>query len=134
MSEVTKKEERLAKLRELRAKEVERHESKLEYYDNLIATWEAKGDKMAGVEFKEGDVVKFTHGRPGHQQREVEGTVIGFKEFDKAGVFAVIQAGEGVDTEIIRCRPSAVFEVVSSASVEEEEQVEEQIEDDGEDF
>ena len=114
------KEERLAQLKALLEKEHERHAEKVAYYEDLIAKWEAKGDKLSGVDFREGDVVAFTYGRPGHVQTERKGTVIGFKDTGKAGVFAVIECGEGVDKEIVRVRPSAVLSVVASSAVEED--------------
>jgi hypothetical protein len=115
------KEERLEQLKALLEKENERHAEKVAYYTDLIAKWEAKGDKLSGVDFREGDVVAFTYGRPGHVQIEREGTVIGFKDTGKAGVFAVIECGEGADKDIVRVRPSAVLSVVvASATVEEE--------------
>jgi hypothetical protein len=102
------KEERLEQLRSLLEKEMERHAAKVAYYEDLIATWEAKGDKKGGLSFQEGDVVTFTYGRPGHVQVEKTGTVIGFKDTGKAGIFVVVECGEGADKEIIRVRPSAV--------------------------
>lgn len=108
------KEERLEQLKGFLEAEKARHAEKVRYYEDLIAKWEAKGDKMSGVNFREGDVVAFTHGRPGHVQTEKEGTVIGFKDTGKAGVFAVIECGEGVDKEIVRVRPSAVSSIVSA--------------------
>ena len=116
------KEDRIEQLKALLEKENERHAEKVAYYEDLIAKWEAKGDKMSGMDFREGDVVTFSYGRPGHPQIEREGTVIGFKDTGKAGVFAVMECGEGVDKEIIRVRPSAVISVVASTSVEEEEE------------
>ena len=116
----TNKEDRLAQLKALLEKEHERHAEKVAYYEGLIAKWEAKGDKLSGVGFHEGDVVSFTYGRPGHVQTEREGTVIGFKNVGKGGTFAVIECGEGADKEIVRVRPSAVLSVVSSTTVEEE--------------
>lgn len=121
------KEERLEQLKALLEKEHERHVAKVAYYEDLIAKWEAKGDKMSSIYFREGDVVAFTYGRPGHVQTEREGTVIGFKDTGRAGIFAVIECGEGVDKEIIRVRPSAVITLLlrmdAPASVEEEEAV-----------
>ena len=114
------KEDRLAQLKSLLEKEHERHAEKVAYYEDLIAKWEAKGDKLSGVDFREGDVVAFTYGRPGHVQIEREGTVIGFKDTGKAGIFAVIECGEGVDKDIVRVRPSAVLSVVASAAVDED--------------
>lgn len=114
------KEDRLAQLKSLLEKENERHAEKVAYYEDMIAKWEAKGDKMAGVDFREGDVVAFSYGRPGHPQIEREGIVIGFKDTGKSGIFAVMECGEGADKEIIRVRPSAVISVVASTSVEEE--------------
>lgn len=114
------KEDRLEQLKALLEKEHERHAEKVAYYEDLIAKWEAKGDKLSGVDFREGDVVAFTYGRPGHVQIEREGTVIGFKDTGKAGIFAVMECGEGADKEIVRVRPSAVLSVVASAAVEED--------------
>lgn len=119
----TNKEDRLEQLKTLLEKEHERHAAKVAYYEGLIAKWEAKGDKMSGVVLHEGDVITFSHGRPGHLQTEREGTVIGFKDTGRAGVFAVMECGEGADKEIIRVRPSAVISVVASAYVKEEEAV-----------
>lgn len=107
------KEERLSELRALMEKEVERHNEKMAYYEKMIATWEAKGDKMAGVEFQEGNVVAFMYGRPGHVQVEKQGLVMGFKDMIKGGIFAVVECGEGVDKEILRIRPSQVTAVLS---------------------
>lgn len=115
------KEERIEQLNALLEKEMERHAAKVEYYNNLIATWEAKGDKTGGMDFQEGDVVNFTHGRPGHVQTEKQGVVIGFKDTGKAGIFVVIECGEGVDKEIIRVRASAITSVEVAVSGEEVE-------------
>jgi len=109
--EMTKKEARIAQLKELRQKEIDRHEAKMEYYDNLIATWEAKGDKMNGVKCTEGDVIAFQYGRPGHVMEDKEGVVVGFKEFEKGGLFIVVRVGEGADMEVLRVRPSQVTSV-----------------------
>lgn len=120
------KEERLEQLRALLEKEMERHVAKVAYYEDLIATWEAKGDKKGGLSFQEGDVVTFTYGRPGHVQVEKIGTVIGFKDTGKAGIFAVVECGEGADKEIVRVRPSAVTGVdypVNESSATEAEDV-----------
>lgn len=114
------KEERLEQLKALLEKENERHVEKVAYYTDLIAKWEAKGDKMSSVDFRVGDVVAFTYGRPGHVQTEREGTVIGFKDTGRAGIFAVIECGEGADKEIVRVRPSAILSVVVSSVVEED--------------
>ena len=108
------KEDRIAELKALREKELERHAEKMAYYDNLIATWEAKGDKMSGVEFEAGQVVSFTYGRPGHVQKEMTGTVLGFKDVGKGGMFAVIRAGEGIDMEVVKVRPSQVIGVIEA--------------------
>lgn len=113
------KEERLEQLKARLEQEHERHATKVAYYEDLIAKWEAKSDKMSGVDFREGDVVAFSYGRPGHPQIEREGVVIGFKDTGKSGIFAVMECGEGADKEIIRVRPSAVISVVASASLEE---------------
>ena len=120
----TNKEDRPAQLKALLEKEHERHAEKVAYYEGLIAKWEAKGDKMSGVTLHEGDVITFSYGRPGHPQTEREGTVIGFKDTGRAGVFAVMECGEGADKEIIRVRPSAVISVVASAYVEEKKKKE----------
>lgn len=112
---IVNKEGRLEQLKTLLEKEHERNAAKVAYYEGLIAKWEAKGDKMSGITLHEGDVVTFSHGRPGHPQTEREGTVIGFKDTGRAGVFAVMECGEGVDKEIVRIRPSAVISIVSSA-------------------
>ena len=120
------KEDRLAQLKSLLEKEHERHAEKVAYYEDLIAKWEAKGDKLSGVDFREGDVVAFTYGRPGHVQIEREGTVIGFKDTGKAGIFAVIECGEGADKEIVRVRPSAVLSVVVASAAVDEDVVDEE--------
>lgn len=121
---IVNKEGRLEQLKTLLEKEHERNAAKVAYYEGLIAKWEAKGDKMSGITLHEGDVVTFSHGRPGHPQTEREGTVIGFKDTGRAGVFAVMECGEGVDKEIVRIRPSAVISIVSSAYDDDDDEKE----------